>query len=92
MRFGASVAGRVDARMETVIVLPGSALFDKDGNPAVWVIGSASEVELKPIVIARYESDQVIVADGLATGDIVVTAGVNRLRENQKVRVAESEM
>jgi len=30
-----------------------------------------------------------IVAPLLAKGDIVVTAGVNRLREGQKVRLAE---
>lgn len=86
MRFGASVAGRIETDSAPVVVLPGSALFDKDGKPAVWVVGHSSEVELKPIVVARYEADRVIVAAGLAAGDVVVTAGVNRLRENQKVR------
>lgn len=86
MRFGASVAGRIEADSAPVVVLPGSALFDKDGKPAVWVVSHSSEVELKPIAVARYEVDRVIVAAGLAAGDVVVTAGVNRLRENQKVR------
>lgn len=86
MRFGASVSGRIEADNAPVVVLPGSALFDKDGKPAVWVVGAGSEVELKPIAVDRYEADRVIVAAGLAAGDVVVTAGVNRLRENQKVR------
>jgi len=43
-------------------------------------------VKLKPIIVARYETDRVIVSDGLGEGDIVVTAGVNRLRENQTIR------
>jgi len=36
--------------------------------------------------VTRYETDRVIVGDGLAKGDVVVTAGVNQLREHQKVR------
>ena len=90
LRFGSSVVGRLKGSTAPVIVLPGSALFDKGGQPAVWLVDTAkSSVFLKPVVVVRYESDRVIVSDGLAKGDIVVTAGVNRLRENQKVRLAE---
>ncbi len=91
MRFGSSVAGRVDAASKPVVVLPGSALFDKDGQPAVWVVSASSAVELQPVTVARYETDRVIVSNGLAKGDLVVTAGVNRLREHEKVRIVEGE-
>ncbi|TIX79444.1 MAG: efflux RND transporter periplasmic adaptor subunit, partial [Mesorhizobium sp.] len=37
------------------------------------------------------ETDRVVVSDGLVEGDIVVTAGVNRLREHEKVRTIEGE-
>jgi RND family efflux transporter MFP subunit len=90
MRFGGSVVGRVKASTKAVAVLPGSALFDKGGKPAVWLVDPASSaVRLKPVVVLRYETDRVMIKDGLAKGDVVVTAGVNRLRENQKVRLAE---
>ena len=73
-----------------VVVLPGSALFDKAGKPAVWVYQKdTTSVALKPVVIASFETDRVIVAEGLVQGDVVVTAGVNRLREGQKVRLLE---
>lgn len=92
MRFGASVLGRLKASTAPAVVLPASALFDQGGKPAVWVFNPADQtVALKNIVVSRYETDRVIVADGLAKGDIVVTAGVNRLREKQKVRLAEGE-
>ncbi|RWF71355.1 MAG: efflux RND transporter periplasmic adaptor subunit, partial [Mesorhizobium sp.] len=91
MRFGSSVAGRVDESGAPVVVLPGSALFDKGGKPAVWIVGASSAVELKPVVIARYETERVVVSGGLAEGDVVVTAGVNRLREHEKVRIAAGE-
>ena len=90
MRFGASVVGRLKASSTPVAVLPGSALFDKDGQPAVWVLDAAdASVKRKAIVIARYETDKVIVSGGLTNGDVIVTAGVNRLRDNQRVRLAE---
>lgn len=88
MRFGASVLGRLKESTAPVVVLPGSALYDQGGKPAVWVFETASEsVKLKPVVVARYETDRVVLSEGLAKGDIVVTAGVNRLREGQKVRL-----
>jgi RND family efflux transporter MFP subunit len=86
MRFGGSVAGRLKTATVPVVVLPGSALFDQGGQPAVWVVDPAkSSVGLKTVVAERYETDRVVVSGGLSKGDIVVTAGVNRLRENQKV-------
>ncbi len=90
MRFGGSVVGRVKASTAPVVVLPGSALFDKGGRPAVWVVDPArGSLRLRPVTVARYETDRVVVGEGLAKGDVVVTAGVNRLREDQKVRVSE---
>lgn len=91
MRFGSSVIGRLKATTAPVVVLPASALFDKAGQPAVWVVDAKSgQVALKPVTVTRYETDRVIVRDGLVKGDVVVTAGVNRLREGQKVRLAEA--
>jgi RND family efflux transporter MFP subunit len=88
MRFGASVAGRVKTSSAPAVVLPGGALFDKAGLPAVWVVDqSKNSISLKRVVVDRYEADRVIIAGGLEKGDVVVTAGVNRLRENQKVRL-----
>lgn len=90
MRFGASVVGRLKTSTAPVVVLPGSALFDKGGQAAVWVVDTASgTVALRTVVVNRYETDRVIIGEGLAKGDVVVTAGVNRLREQQKVRLAE---
>ncbi len=88
MRFGGSVVGRLKMSSHPVAVLPNSALFDRNGAPAVWVVDQANgSVALKSVSIARYETDRVIIDGGLSAGEIVVTAGVNRLRENQKVRI-----
>jgi hypothetical protein len=74
-----------------VVALPLSALFEKSGSPAVWVfdqqLGSA---RLKPIIVARYEADTVVISSGLAKGDTVITSGINTLREGQRVRLADA--
>jgi RND family efflux transporter MFP subunit len=91
LRFGMSVAGRLKASSDPVVALPLSALFEKNGSPAVWVFNQASgSVALRAVTVSRYETETAVIADGLAKGDIVVTAGINTLREGQKVRVAEA--
>jgi hypothetical protein len=45
---------------------------------------------LRPVTVARYETDAVIVANGLHDGEVVVTAGINTLRDGQRVRLAET--
>jgi RND family efflux transporter MFP subunit len=89
-RFGMSVGGRLKIDTAPVIVLPLGAVFDKGGAAAVWVYDpGTSTVALKPVSIVRYEADRVVIGDGLQKGDIAVTAGINTLREGQKVRLAE---
>jgi len=91
LRFGMSIGGRWKSSPELMVALPLSALFEKSGSPAVWMFDpqSGSSV-LKPVTVARYEADTVIIASGLAKGDIIITAGINSLREGQKVRLADA--
>jgi RND family efflux transporter MFP subunit len=91
LRFGMSIGGRVKAPEALAVSLPLSALFEKNGSPAVWVLDQqSSSLTLRPITVARYEGNAVVVAGGLIKGDVVVTAGVNSLTAGQKVRLAEA--
>jgi RND family efflux transporter MFP subunit len=91
LRFGMSIAGRWKASSKPVVSLPLSALFEENGTPAVWVVDQHSgRVALRFVSVTRYETDAVIIAEGLAKGEMVVTAGANTLRRGQKVRVAEA--
>ena len=91
LRFGMSIGGRWKASSGLVVALPLSALFEQNGTPAVWVVDEHSRsVALRPVTVDRYETDIVVIADGLAKGDVVVTAGANTLRQGQKVRVADT--
>jgi RND family efflux transporter MFP subunit len=91
MRLGATVVGRMEVDVGEVIEIPASALTQADREPAVWVIDAAtSTVAMRPIVVERFGPSSVTVEDGLAPGDIVVTAGVQALHPGQKVRMLET--
>ncbi len=91
LRFGMSIGGRLKGKPVLAVTLPLSALFEKDSSPAVWVLDEpSSSLTLRPITVARYEANTVVVASGLIKGDIVVIAGVNSLTVGQKVRPADT--
>lgn len=91
LRLGSTVTGRAVFGQANVVEIPATALTASDGKPSVWVVDpAAATVELRPIEVSRYLPATVIVADGLAPGDMVVTAGVQALRPGQKVRVPGS--
>jgi RND family efflux transporter MFP subunit len=93
LRFGMSIGGRLKGDAALAVALPFSALFEKNGSPAVWVLDQqSSSLTLRPITVARYDANTVIVARGLSRGDIVVTGGVNTLTVGQKVRLAEANL
>ncbi len=90
MRLGANVVGSVTMNQGSSIVIPGSALFQKDGKPAVWVVEKDGVVQVKPITVDRYQGDAVVVGGGLGAGDVVVTGGVQKLLPGQKVRLLQA--
>ena len=90
MRLGANVIGSVTVNQGSSITIPGSGLFQKEGKPAVWLVDKDSTVRLKPITVQRYQGDSVVVADGLSRGDVVVTAGVQKLLPGQKVALIDA--
>lgn len=72
------------------VLLPATALFQKNGAPAVWIVDPKnSQVKLVPVGIGEYVEDNVTVLSGLAPGDLVVRAGVHKLFAGEKVRVRE---
>jgi len=88
MRLGSTVTGTLKLSSGPVMSLPASALTTANDRPAVFVVDPAAEtVSLRNIEIARHDPATVIVASGLASGEIVVTAGVQALHPGQKVRL-----
>jgi len=70
----------------SAIRLPLSAIYNKDGQPLVWVVDHASsQVATRPVELGSAHDDAVLVTRGLAGGETVVTAGVHQLHAGQRV-------
>lgn len=92
MRLGATVTGTVERDAQPVIEIPASALTKADRQPAVWIVDPSSlTVSLRNVDVARFDPATVTVSQGLDTGEIIVTAGVQALHPGQKIRVLGSE-
>lgn len=75
----------------SLVLLPLSALAGSDREPAVWVVDpKTSQVKLRAVTIGPFREDGVVVTKGLEAGELVVTAGVHKLRGGETVRVARN--
>ena len=93
-RLGSTVTVIGEHGSVPVIVLPASVLFERDGKPTVWVVtpdgGKAGErptgtVSARAVTESTDGSDGVVVTAGLKAGERVVSAGVHRLDDGQRV-------
>lgn len=78
------------ASTERVVRIPLSALFNQGTGPAVWTVDDAGAITLRPVTVAAYEAQDVLVGAGLAEGDRIVRIGVQKLDAAQRVRVVEA--
>ena len=92
MTLGAAVLGEGSQPLgsQKAITIPPGSLASVAGQASVWIVDPAtSAVFARPITIARYETDRVLVAAGLRPGEIVVTRNTQKMRPNQIVAIAE---
>ena len=88
MRLGATVTGRIKLSARSGFQIPPSALTETNGHSAVWVVDPQSQtVSQRHVDVLRYDASSVVIAHGLETGDVVVSAGVQELHPGQKVRL-----
>ncbi len=74
-----------------LVRLPLAAVTREGPNAAVWIVEpGTSQVKLRQVTVAQYREDGALISAGLHPGDVVVTAGVHKLRPGQVVRVAQA--
>jgi RND family efflux transporter MFP subunit len=79
-----------DPDSEKVARLPLSALFNQGQGASVFVVDPANgALQLKPVEVIAYESNDVVLRGGVTAGDMVVTLGVQKLDVAQRVRVVQ---
>lgn len=92
MRLGATVTARVEMESGVLIEIPASALTKVNQQPAVWIVDPATHtVSMRNVDVLRFEPARVAISQGLDTGEVVVTAGVQALHPGQEVRLLGSE-
>jgi RND family efflux transporter MFP subunit len=92
MRLGmtASVALKIEDGLSPLVV-PLAAISKKEGSPVVFVVDPETRTVRKtPVAVGGVAEDGVRIADGLQPGDMVVTAGVQFLRDGMRIRLPDT--
>ena len=81
----------VNAQASREFVVPLGALGDREGKPALWIVDPKT-LTVSPLLVevGQYREDGVAIKRGLAGGETIVIAGVQKLAAGQAVRVAAS--
>ena len=77
-----------DAAAADELVIPATALYQVNGKTQVWLVRNNRAV-LQDVKVAGYVGNNVRLAGGLNKGDILITAGLSKLVDNQQVRLTK---
>jgi hypothetical protein len=95
VRLGMTAAVQIvrmaDAKAGGQLRVPLSALYQDKGASAVWVVENGA-VKLTPVQLGGVSGNEVLLAKGVQAGQTVVTAGVNQLKNGQKVRILTADV
>ncbi len=70
------------------VVLPMRCVYEKGGKSYVWIVDKDSAVVARQVeIVGAGESGSAIIEGNVGADDNVVCAGVNSLREKEKVRI-----
>jgi multidrug efflux system membrane fusion protein len=90
-RLGMTATAWIPAHANSIMTVPLSAVFtpqNKPAQPRVWLVDEKSgTVKSVPIQIGKVLNGEQVAISGLASGQLIVSAGVQRLAEGQTVRL-----
>jgi RND family efflux transporter MFP subunit len=92
IRLGMTATVQFTARSDAAqIRLPLTALVQNKGATSVWLVENGA-VRLAEVQLGAPLGNDILVASGLRPGQTVVTAGVNLLKNGQKVRILTADV
>jgi multidrug efflux pump subunit AcrA (membrane-fusion protein) len=68
--------------------IPRVSVFEKGALTAVWVVGTDDIVRMRLVKTGRALGDQIEVLSGLADGDRIVTAGMEKAVDGARLQTA----
>ncbi|MDR1681284.1 MAG: efflux RND transporter periplasmic adaptor subunit [Prevotellaceae bacterium] len=86
--MSAEVTVRFRPAQDTVCEIPIEALFERNGQPCVWVFVAADcPLTARPVIVGALRSDgRIAVTGGLKAGELIVVAGVHAIKDGMTVR------
>lgn len=93
IRWGMTAKVRFSAQTPAPLIrVPLSALLREGEQTVVWVFDpKSSTVQSAPVTIAGPNGNDALVSNGLAPGQVVVTAGAHLLQQGHKVKLLSDE-
>ena len=87
-RLGTAVSGTLRGGANVALAIPSTALVRRGQDVGVWAVDpSTTKVIWRTLDVTSAGPATSLVANGLAAGDIIVTAGANLLHEGQSVKL-----
>jgi membrane fusion protein (multidrug efflux system) len=92
LRTGSSGTVRIPTSYHNVLLVPQKATFEIQDKVLVYTVDAKGIVKATSITVLDNTDTQYIVSSGLKEGDVIVTEGINRIKNGDKIiPVAKSE-
>jgi RND family efflux transporter MFP subunit len=86
VRQGMTAGVRFADEQDSALLLPTSAVTQRDGKPVIWLVNPQDHtVRPREVSIGQFREDGVLITSGLTAGELVVVAGVHTLVPGQTV-------
>jgi multidrug efflux system membrane fusion protein len=79
----------IDTRRDVVVVPTAAVQRNAQGQMVVYVVKDDGSVTIRPVTTGPTEGTATAIEKGLEAGELVVTDGVDRIREGSKVEVTQ---
>lgn len=76
---------------EKQIVIPFKAVAEQLGEFTVFVVGDSNKVDQRAVKTGMKVADKIVITDGLKQGEILVTEGVQNLRNGSTITTASNQ-
>lgn len=85
LRSGSSGVVRLPVEMKGAILVPQNAVMDMQGKQMIYVVNKDNTVQSRVIQTQVASGTHFIVTEGLQPGDVIVSAGANKLKDGQQI-------
>ncbi len=88
LRPGMFGQGRIEAGNQTVMTAPPGAVVYSANTPGVFVAAADGKVHFHKVVLGEHVGNDIVIKDGVAPGDRVVTTGAGFLNDGDTVKLS----